>query len=64
MFVIIALVFSACEKNSTENDSFVPVKDLVVSDDFDWNTARRINVNLEAFTQSDEPISGMYFRIF
>ncbi len=63
--LITLMVVTACDKRSSEADNvFVPVKDLVVSESFDWNTMQSVRVDLTALDGQSQPINDMYFQIY
>ncbi|MCB5259284.1 MAG: LruC domain-containing protein [Candidatus Cloacimonetes bacterium] len=60
IFMVIA--FSACSEN--ENDAYVPIKDITVSPDFNWQTSHQVAVEIELFDNGSAPIKGVVFEIF
>ncbi|MCB5267617.1 MAG: hypothetical protein LHW46_05860, partial [Candidatus Cloacimonetes bacterium] len=59
---VFALLLTACAEK--EDDAFVPVKDLTISPDFDWQASRLINVDLQVLTNRSEPVSHVVFELF
>jgi LruC domain-containing protein len=62
MSMILIIAFSACSEN--ENDAFVAVKDLSISDDFNWQASRQVAVDIELLSNSAAPIPGVVFELF
>ena len=59
---LIALAISACSDNG--DNVYVPVADLAVSPDFNWQTTRPVDVELQVLTNAAEPVPGIVFEIF
>jgi LruC domain-containing protein len=62
--LVLFTIMFGCDKSTPADESFTPFSDLVVSDDFDFNTLRNVDVNLEAYTNNGTPLPGMVFRLF
>ena len=45
-------------------DIYVPVGDLTVSPDFNWQAHRMVEVDLEVLTNANEPVSQIVFELF
>ncbi len=59
---LIALAISACSDNG--DNAYVPVSDLTVSPDFNWQTTRPVEVELQVLTNTAEPVPGIVFELF
>lgn len=59
--VILSLGLSACDRR--EVDLFVPMRDLVVADGFNWQASRNVNIDLEVYTNNGIPMENIYFEI-
>lgn len=65
LIIVLFLLLTACDKKmSQENDIFIPVTDLTVSDSFDWSTSRDISINLEVYNNVNQPISNIVFQVY
>ncbi|PKN79627.1 MAG: hypothetical protein CVU48_04760 [Candidatus Cloacimonetes bacterium HGW-Cloacimonetes-1] len=63
IMLIIGIGMSACSKSENTN-VFIPMDDLVVSDDFNWQTARNVDINLEVQANDGAPVSNVVFELF
>ncbi len=63
MALLIVFTFGACSKLD-DKDEFLPMADMVVSDDFNYETTRIVDIELEVFTNENEPVSGIIFDLY
>ncbi len=63
IIALISLFFSGCSHKNNE-DTFIPVKDLVVADDFNWKVDRTVEISLEVFTNENAPVENIAFEIY
>lgn len=59
---LLAMVLAGCSDKN--DDSFVPVNDLTISPDFDWQSNHNVTVDLEVLTNRSEPVSQIGFELF
>ncbi|HQQ67421.1 MAG TPA: LruC domain-containing protein, partial [Candidatus Cloacimonadota bacterium] len=59
---LVALAISACSDNG--DNVYVPVADLSVSPDFNWQTAHPVEVELQVLTNAADPVPGIVFELF
>lgn len=59
---IAALALAGCSEK--ENDSFVPVRDLTVSPDFNWQAHQIVELDLEVLSNRSEPVSNVVFQLY
>lgn len=65
LLIVIAGLVMGCTNKTTNNENvFVPVQDLVVAEDFDYQTARNVTIDLTVLTNSDEPVAGIPYEIY
>lgn len=64
VITILILGMAACSRDKDKEAEFIPVNDLIVSEDFNWDTAREVDLELEVLTNANEPISDIVFEIF
>lgn len=62
LILIASLAIIGCSEK--DNDAFVPMKDLTISQDFDWTTTHPVELELGVLTNTNEPIPGIVFEIF
>ncbi len=61
-FTAIVLFVTGCADK--DKDVYVPITDLVVSPDFDWQTAREVSLSLEVLSNEGQPIEGVVFTVY
>jgi len=59
---LVALVLTGCSEKA--DDSFVPVKDLTVSPDFNWQSHRMVEIDLQVLSNRAEPVTNVVFLLF
>jgi len=66
MALLLVMSMTACDKKDQDDDQnvFVPMDELIVTDNFDWNTMHRVSIDLQALTNVNQPIENMFFQIF
>lgn len=62
--ILALLAISGCDKRNPVTEEFTPFSDLVVSDNFDYNTLQTVDVNITALTNTGAAVSGTTFQIF
>lgn len=62
MLIITALFIVSCD--TQEDDSFVPMQDLTISPDFDWESSHEVELMIEVLNSANAPINGIVFEIF
>lgn len=60
---LIGLFVAGCA-NKDDADAFIPVQDLVVADDFNWQISRPVQISLNVLTNTGEPVTGIVFELF
>lgn len=59
------LIAVGCDKrHSQDQNTFVPVTSLTVSDNFNWSTSRDVVLDLEVYNNTGNPISNVLFKIY
>ena len=61
LLVILGMGLTACD--TQEAEPFVPMRDLVVADGFNWQASRDVNIDLEVYTNNGVPMENIYFEI-
>jgi LruC domain-containing protein len=59
---LVALVLTGCSEKA--DDSFVPVKDLTISPDFNWQAHRMVEIDLQVLSNRAEPVSNVVIQLF
>lgn len=62
ILMLIGIMATGCSKN--EDNKFVPVNELTVAEDFNWQTSRQVSVNLEVLTNGGEPVPNVVFELY
>lgn len=62
--ILLALLFTLSACSEKEDDSFVPVTELTISPDFNWQTSSQVEVEVSLLTNNSAPVSGVVFEIF
>ena len=64
VILIMVLMISGCTDKNKPDQAVIAVNDLVVSDDFNYETTRNVSIDLEVRTNSDEPVGNITFEIY
>ncbi|MDD4310802.1 MAG: DUF4114 domain-containing protein, partial [Candidatus Cloacimonetes bacterium] len=59
---IIGLLVTGC--SNKEDDTILAVQDLVVSDDFNWQASRQVELQLEVLNNHNNPVENIVFEIY
>ncbi|MDD3524517.1 MAG: hypothetical protein PHQ41_07465, partial [Candidatus Cloacimonetes bacterium] len=59
--ILLALLFTLSACSEKEDDSFVPVTELTISPDFNWQTSSQVEVEVSLLTNNSAPVSGVVF---
>ncbi len=64
LIIVVALLGVSCNQNKTGNDDFVPFKDLLVSESFDYATTTNTEIELNVIDSENQPVAGIVFSIY
>lgn len=64
LLLIVGLAISAC--SDKDSDAYVPITDLTISPDFDWQSSRQVKVNIQlnSYEEVPKPLEGVVFELF
>jgi len=62
--LLLGFMVGCSTSNDSNDNSYVPMNDLVVGDDFNYQTTRNVMIDLTVLTNNDEPVPSIPFEIF
>lgn len=62
ILALFSLILVGCSDKA--DDNFVPVNELTVSPDFDWQASRQVELDLRVLTNTSAPVQNVVFEIF
>jgi len=60
--LLMSLMMVACTEK--DDDAFVAMEDLTIAPDFDWQSSRQVELEIEVLNSANVPIDNIVFEIF
>lgn len=61
---VLSLFVVSCDRRNSVVEEYTPFQDLVISESFDFATAKSVEIELEVLSSDAKPVPGVVFSIF